>query len=291
LNDTEDVMRALVEQSLKAQALREEDYVEGGLLYCGKCHTRKQAIIDFMGEKVLVGVMCQCQQEAYEAQQAEDKRRQRYASVMQRVDWCDIRVRGQREQCHPSVLKYLDNWAEMLRRGMGLLLWGAVGTGKSTSAAYLVQALKRRFVPAVMTSFAQFGDVRTELPNFNGVDLLVLDDLGIERQTDFMRERAFEIVDSRARCGKPTVFTTNLTLEELKRRRDSPELPPAKSESETDASRKDRRLRDQRLYSRVLERTIPVKFTGPDFRAAHAQETLRAAQAFFKSGSGRGERT
>jgi len=262
-----DAFGALVKRSVEEQAPQEADYVEGGFLHCGKCRTRKQAVVDFNGEKVLVGIMCQCQREAYEAQKAEDRRRQRYFSVMQRLDWCDIGTQGRREQCHPRVLSYLNNWDKMLRTGTGLLLCGPVGTGKSTSAAYLVRALRRRYVPAIMTNLVQFGDVRDKLPNFSTVDLLVLDDLGTERQSDLMRERAFEIVDGRTRCGKPTVFTANLPLKELKRLRD------------------DGKLYEQRLYSRVLERAIPVRFDGKDFRVAHGEQTAQAARDVIGSPS------
>lgn len=262
------VFHAMAEHSLAVQTQEPGDYVEDGILYCGKCRTKKQAYIDFQGEKVLVGCACQCQSAKLEAEKETDKRRQRYISVMRRVDWCDICVKAKREQCHPQVLSYLDNWDEMLRCGTGLVLCGPVGTGKSTSAAYLARALRKRFIPAIMTNLAQFGDVRDRLPDFSGVDLLVLDDLGIERQSEFMRERAFEIVDGRSRCGKPTVFTTNLAFREMKRMRDGGNIY------------------ERRLYSRVLERAVPVRFSGEDYRTTARIDALRAAQERISGQSG-----
>ena len=255
------VLGNAIRKSAKNAAPNEEDYMEGGLLHCGKCRTRKQKVIELNGAKVLVGVMCDCQNAEYEAAKAADERQQRYYATMQRLDWCDIRMNGKREFCHPRVLQYLEHWEEMLEDGAGLLLWGDVGTGKSTSAAYLAEALKKRFVPAIMTNFAQFGDIKTQLPNFNGVDLLVLDDLGAERQSDFMLERVFEIVDSRARSGKPTVYTTNLRLDDLKEPKD---------------------LKYKRLYSRVLERALPVRFLGKDHRKENAMQTMERARKIFE---------
>lgn len=45
------------------------------------------------------------------------------------------------------------------------------------------------------------------------VDLLVLDDLGAEKQTDWTAERIFDIIDTRQ--GMSTVYTTNFTPEDL----------------------------------------------------------------------------
>ncbi len=101
-----------------------------------------------------------------------------------------------------------------------------------------------------MTNLAQFGDVRTDVPDFSAVDLLVIDDLGAERDSDFMLERVFEILDGRARCGKPTVYTTNLTLEQM-------DTPP--------------NVQRQRIYSRAREKAIPIFFSGHCQSAEHGE--------------------
>lgn len=247
----------LVKKSMAAAKAEPGDYWQDGLLHCGKCRTPKQAVVNLLGEDVTVGVRCKCKRDTDEAETAEIRKQKRFYSVMQRLEYCDISIPAKREHCHERVLQYIKDWDKMLESGVGLLLWGDVGTGKSTSAAYIVQELKKRYVPAIMTNFAQFGDVRDELPSFNGVDLLVLDDLGAERQSEFMLERVFEIVDSRARVKKPTIYTTNLSLEDLKNPTD---------------------LKNKRLYSRVLERTVPIKFTGPDHREEHAKQTVEWAR-------------
>src|SRR5699024_452498 len=47
------------------------------------------------------------------------------------------------------------------------------------------------------------------------VDLLVLDDVGAEQQTDWVNSKLFEIMDDRA--GKATIYTTNLNSKELRK--------------------------------------------------------------------------
>ncbi len=124
-----------------------------------------------------------------------------------------------------------------------------------------MNTLKERHIPALITNFAQFGDVTEKLPSFDSLDMLVLDDLGAERQSGFMLERVFEIVDRRTRKAKPTIYTTNLSLNGLKSPKD---------------------LTYKRLYSRILEHTVPVKFTRIDHREENQRETIEQVKKLFE---------
>jgi len=88
-------------------------------------------------------------------------------------------------------------------------------------------------------------------------DLLIIDDLGAERNTDYAMEQMFSIVDSRYRSGKPLIVTTNLKLDELKH-------PPD--------------LAHDRIYDRILERCAPILFAGKNFREDNATSTKAAAR-------------
>ena len=48
------------------------------------------------------------------------------------------------------------------------------------------------------------------------LDLLILDDLGAERNTSFGKERMFDVVDKRLLTGKPMIVTTNISLSVMK---------------------------------------------------------------------------
>ena len=52
--------------------------------------------------------------------------------------------------------------------------------------------------------------------------LLILDDFGMERGTEYGLEQVFNVIDSRYRSGKPLIVTTNLTLDDLRNRRTPP---------------------------------------------------------------------
>ena len=95
------------------------------------------------------------------------------------------------------------------------------------------------------------------LDSLGDYDLLIIDDLGTERNTGYTMEQMFSIVDSRYRSGKPLIVTTNLTLDELKH-------PPD--------------LAHARIYDRILERCAPILFAGKNFREDNAANTKAAAR-------------
>lgn len=78
-----------------------------------------------------------------------------------------------------------------------------------------------------------------------GPDVVVLDDLGAQQGTDFARRTIQEIYDERVDRGRRTIFTSNLSLGEL---RDF--------------------LQDDRLPSRISGRAMVVKVDGKDWRLA-----------------------
>ena len=80
-------------------------------------------------------------------------------------------------------------------------------------------------IPILMTNFSRilntltgiYSDDRNQfIDSFNKYSLLIIDDLGIERSSEFALEQVFNVIDSRYRSKKPLIVTTNLTLDELK---------------------------------------------------------------------------
>ena len=84
--------------------------------------------------------------------------------------------------------------------------------------------------------------------------LVIFDDLGAERGTDYALEKVYNIVDSRYRKSLPMILTTNLTIEEMK--------------SEVD-------MRYRRIYDRVFETCYPMQFTGPSWRMKEASRRYK----------------
>lgn len=126
------------------------------------------------------------------------------------------------------VEEYLANWEENREEGRGLYLCGGVGTGKTHLAvAILNELVRKKRVPSLFVTVPELLDNLRETYNKPGRNLdewmdavqnaefLVLDDLGSERPTEWVRERIFVIVNHRYREALPTVFTSNIGPEEL----------------------------------------------------------------------------
>ena len=158
---------------------------------------------------------------------------------------------------------YVENWNTMKRENLGLLFWGLAGNGKTFAAACIANALIERFIDVKMCTF---GTILNRLPGmsarekddyikcFRNCDLLILDDFGMERRTDYAREQIFGIIDGRYLSRKPTIITTNLSLQELKNPCD---------------------ITEKRIFDRVLEMCIPVCFDGESLRQEKAKENMK----------------
>ncbi len=95
------------------------------------------------------------------------------------------------------------------------------------------------------------------IASFDEYDLLIIDDLGVERSTEYAMEQMFFVIDSRYRSRRPMIITTNLKLAELK---NPPDLAHA------------------RIYDRILERCAPILFAGKNFREENAGATKQSAK-------------
>lgn len=242
---------------------RPEQYLgEDGLLYCGKCHTPVQCRITFEGKERIMPCICKCQKEERERQEQRMKeeeqllyvRRQKAAGIQERhlQDWTFASATDT-----PSIQmakRYTENWKKVKAENLGLLLWGDVGTGKSFLAACIANALLEKGVPVLMTNFskilnqmgAMYSDERYRyIASFNRFSLLIIDDLGIERNTEYALEQVYAVIDERYKTGLPLIITTNLTISQLRNPED---------------------VAHARIYSRVLEMCTPVHVPGHDRR-------------------------
>ena len=248
-----------------------EDYINpsDGLLYCGKCHTRKQYKGSFKGREFIVSCMCSCETAARDRKDEEHSKNERLMEIQK------IRAAGLQDHSlknctfendngeNPLMEKaaaYVKNWEKFHADNIGLLLYGKVGTGKSFFAGCIANALLDQGVPVLMTNFskilnslsAMFNEDRNEyIESLNRYSLLILDDLGIQRNTEYAMEQVFNVIDSRYRSGRPMIITTNLSWQEL-----------------SAAERND--LAHQRIYDRILEVCQPVYFGGKNMRQDNA---------------------
>ena len=271
-----DIMAGMIQKSLQNEEPGDY-YGEDGFLYCGKCHTRKQHEItlpadgDGTERKVRVGIACKCQAAVLEAEKRERERKdfeQRMEALRRDgiTDPAYLRYTfAQDDRRNPDVtdvcLRYVQNWKEMKAENIGILFYGDVGTGKSFLACAIANALLGRLVSVSVTNFPRllnaiqgtFDEERQRrIDSLQRYSLLVIDDLGVERDTAFSVEQVYNVIDTRARSGKPVIITTNLSMKDLQN-------PPS--------------LAYKRIYDRVLEMCpIRLKMVGESRRAGNANE-------------------
>lgn len=247
------------------------DYLVDGLLYCGKCKTPKQCKIGSGKEIIMPIIPCRCEKERkkkereiLESNQRKDRiERLRRAGLPERNmhAWTFANDDESNSQASLSARNYVNRFPELKESGRGLLFYGSVGTGKSYLAACIVNALIDKGIRCLMTDFgtivreiqSQFEGRQEYIERFSRYDLLAIDDFAAERDTEYMSEIIYSVIESRYRSGLPLVITTNLTAEELKN--------PASAGK-------------QRIYSRLYEMCIPVEVSGKDRRRNKMRQTF-----------------
>lgn len=261
-----DAMSAFLDQSAAQQRKpNEQEYLgEDGLIYCTKCRTPVQCRVNMLGKERILPCVCRCRKEEMEREkkcQEEQKRQQKIrrlkAAGIQEKHLLDWRFEVAEENKDILMAKnYVANWKKVRAENLGLLLWGDVGTGKSFVAACIANALIEAGTPVLMTNFskilnqmgAMYSDERYRyIASFSHFPLLIIDDLGIERNTEYALEQVYAVIDERYKSGLPVIITTNLTIAELR--------------NPVDAAH-------ARIYSRILEMCTPVHVSGSDRRRA-----------------------
>lgn len=259
-----------------AQKAEPEDYIgEDGLLYCGSCRQPKEAY--FPEGKTLFGrdrhpKECDCQRKRREEREAADREQKHREEVerLKRIGFTDPAMRewtfGNDNGKCPQMEKarrYVEQWEQIEDGNHGLILWGSVGTGKSYLAGCIANALMEKEISVCMTNFALIlNDLAASFEGRNEYisrlcryPLLILDDFGMERGTEYGLEQVFNVIDSRYRSGKPLIVTTNLTLDDLHNPEDTAH---------------------SRIYDRLLSMCVPVRFTGDNFRQETAKRKMES---------------
>ncbi|MCI8611051.1 MAG: ATP-binding protein [Clostridiales bacterium] len=246
------------------------DYLKNGIIYCCRCHNPKQMEQPFMGRIYKVPIMCHCGKETHqknEEQKRTEEREGRRKTALPNEKYRSMTLENS-DMPLPLVQNYTDNWERMLEENIGLYLWGNAGSGKTYMAAAIANRLVDRGIKVYMDGVTaltnMLGDVyggrRDEaIYRIRNCDLLVIDDFGVERSTEFAQQQAYDLLEYRVETNKPMVVTSN--------------IPAGQLRTETDP-------RKIRMYSRLMG-LHPEKVTGKDRRADTTSARYKDLHAFF----------
>ncbi len=258
------------------------DYIseQDGLVYCGSCHTAKQQFSEVGGIARKIPKNCTCRQKEIDKERHRRQvlEHQRILSDLRGEAFEDKLLQNQTFEKEDGSLEhrkigenYVKKFEKMEEENIGLLLTGPVGTGKTYLASSIANALIEKEIPVKMTNF---GIILNDMMNLeinknkyieklNKNRLLIIDDFGMERDTPFATEHIFHIIDSRYRANKPIILTTNLSMAQL--------TAPSN-------------LKEQRIYSRILEMAVPILFTGENRRLTKMKEKAKQLNSILMEG-------
>lgn len=249
-------MNSLEKKSKKAATQDGNFTVRGGIAYCNTCGKPRQTMIDMgEGNRKLVWCACTCLNDAGMTDAAKERieKLQQRGNVSPKCTFYGAESSYGVGKCK----KYADNWEEANNAGAGLVLWGSVGTGKTFAAHCIANELIKHDIPVYITSLSRVinagFDKADALKRIRETPLVVFDDLGAERSSEYALEMVYLLVDERYRTGKPLIVTTNLAEKELRNPQD---------------------LDRKRIYDRILERCVPIHFDGGSKREEEAAKML-----------------
>ena len=141
----------------------------------------------------------------------------------------NFKVDNQNVKAFEAVKRYTDDFNKYSDQGLGFMLSGAYGSGKTHLAAAVAIELINKGVTVVFgTLISLLGKIRETysekwtqeneleiLETFSTVDLLIIDDLGKERASEWSLEKLFSIVNARYENNLPIIITTNYGMETL----------------------------------------------------------------------------
>jgi DNA replication protein DnaC len=265
------------EQTLPSWTLIREGYCDG-CEYPIKVYETEILGGPKKGEKTEVTYGCKCEDIKIAKQALANKRKDEIRKVRKHFDSYSLISKKLKkatlENYKPqnksqaiakrSVEKFIDTFD--LDEPMNILFTGGYGVGKSHLAKALTDGIMEKTNPnteqkyrsifisvpkllrKIRATYNPDSDVSEDdiFSVLEDVDVLVLDDIGAERQSDWTDERLFDLIDSRQ--GMHTIYTSNYGVDDLME------------------------LLEERNFSRVVnEDTYIIKVEGKNYRLSDLQ--------------------
>lgn len=263
-----------VKMLILQQPKYDNDYIIEDVLYCGNCNTPKREYQTFGNEKIQVPILCKCQKEKTEKYK-EQKRREDEQQEINR-----LRQKGLPELFHSYTFandnhhnqdvtdvcnNYVSRFGKMQEHNLGIIFCGNVGSGKTFYACMIANALIDKLysvklvnLPMIINKLQQTFDKDEIIQELLRYDLLIFDDIGVERNSDFVNEQIYTIINARYETKKPFLVTTNIPRAEL-------ENP--------------KNVAHERIYSRILQVCSTIKkVANQDQRLENAEEKRKLAK-------------
>ena len=252
-------------------------YEKGGHIYCKACNERIDGkVIPMLDKPMIIRTACKCDRDRAEQEKQREKllkqdrlRQNCFISQNQIAYTFENADKDTDKDIIKKAKNYVKHFEKMRKDNVGLLLYGNVGSGKTYIACSIANAIITEYSYTVkMRNFAQilndlqkggFNLDRNEyIEQITSPTLLILDDFGIERNTEYALEQIYNVINARYLKARPTIITTNLNFKDIEKEREDIMLG--------------------RIYSRIIEMCLPLRVTGLDRRKIQSKEKLKKAQ-------------
>jgi DNA replication protein DnaC len=239
--------------------------------YCGSEIPKRE--FEILGKKRIVQPVCECEaeKEMEPIRQAQERMKEQELKRLFSIHDLGERFNDSKfdnflerkgsERCLKIAKKYVDEFDSW--DGESLMFWGEPGNGKSHLATAIANELTAKGKKVVFISMPDLlkkikstfnrNSNETEEQIMRGLqlcDLLIIDDIGAEKVTDWVQEVIFRIVDGRYKKMKPIMATSNLEPKELAERI------------------------GKRAYDRLIEISQPIKNEATSYRREKAKSRM-----------------
>ena len=238
------LMEANLQSSSKIE-VQEDEYEKEDVIYCKSCNTPRTTVVDVLGNKRVVRCICKCQAEKRDREQKiqEEVEKQMRIKKLQEASLLSERyknvtfdncITGENESfdiAFKRCKRYCENSDEIINKGYGIYIYGDKGTGKTHLTSCMANELIKQYKQVLFTNFFEisksirstFKGKGNEIDLINkiaNVDFLFIDDLGTEKVTKegedtWLQDKIFEVINKRYNNMKPTIFTSNYSLQQL----------------------------------------------------------------------------
>ena len=277
----EDKIKTIVIDGVEFTFSEDKAFEKDGHVYCRKCKEKIDSDpLNCLGnKKILFRRQCKCDREEEslrkEKEEADHIRRLReecFITSRNLINCTFDRVIAPDRQEVIIARNFVKNFEELAKDNNGLIFHGNVGTGKTYLAACIANKIiedyqirvKMRNIPQIINDIEKGGfdiDKNDYYRKLSSVSLLILDDFGIERNTEYVNEMVYQIINTRYESKKPTIISTNIPLGVI-------------MNGSNDIDK-------ERIYSRLREMCIPVKIAGKDIRTELGRKKLRETRSLL----------
>lgn len=223
------------EEEAAKYAGRSDVYTDAqGIVRCKKCRDPRMFLLKEANR--WLPCACSCARKEtdadFSAKVAELRAASGLAGRYAKADFDRFEQTDDNRAAMESCLHYAMRFERVRKRGMGIYLHGPSGTGKTYLAACIgnmlldaaVQVLfvnVNTILSEIRYAYSQRGSELPIVRKYTDAEFVIFDDVGTEKYSSrteamsFAQDKFFQIIDGRYIGQKPTVFTSNYTLEQL----------------------------------------------------------------------------